>query len=208
MGQEPTTVTTTSDDPQAIRRDIERTRGEMEGTVGAINDRVNPQRVYERRRGRMRSRWGRLRESIMGSDDSALRDRTPGTSASAGQAQQAVQDAPQRARRRTQGNPLAAGMIAFGVGALIGSALPETEAERQAAREATDKLDVEGTRQRLTERAKDVQQTVQDRGRDAAEDLKGTARGAAQDVKEHGQQEGQRVRQDAQHSGQQVRREA
>lgn len=206
MGQEPTTVTTTGDDPQAIRRDIERTRGEMEGTVGAINDRVNPQRVYERRRGRMRSRWQRFKESVMGSD-SSMRDRTPDASARADQAQQAVKDAPHRTRRKTEGNPLAAGMIAFGVGALIGSALPETDAERRAAREATDKLDVEGTRQRLTDRAQDVQQTVQDRGRDAAEDLKGTARDAAQDVKQHGQQEGQRVKQDARQSGQQIRRE-
>jgi hypothetical protein len=200
MGQEPTTVTT-SNDPDVIRDDIARTRGEMEGTVGAINDRVNPQRVYERRTGRMRSRWQRLRDSVMGSGDGST---TPDTE----QARQKAGEAQERARRKAEGNPLAAGMIAFGVGALIGSALPETEAERQAAREATDKLDVEGTRQRLTERAQDVQQTVQQRGQEAAQDVKGTAQSAAQDVKEHGRQEGQRVQQDAKQSGQQVRQES
>lgn len=249
-------ATTNQDDPEAIRRDIARTRGEMEGTLGAINDRVNPQRVYQRRRGRARQRWQSLKRNVMGSDDTAYDydyryeggpgyaysyesdyDRGPGyysatgygqdtgsdrgadisgraqdaKQAVAGRAQdarQAVSDAPQKVEQRARGNPLAAGVIAFGIGALIGSTLPESKAERQAAREATNRLDLEGTKQRLTDRARDMQEGVQDQARDAADDLKGSAHDAAQDVKDHTQQEGQRVKEDTKESGQQLRNQS
>lgn len=144
----------------------------------------------------------------MGDGGSSMSDRTPDMSGRTEQAKQAVGDAPRRARERTEGNPLAAGMIAFGLGALVGSALPETDAERRVAREATEHVDVEGTRERMSDRAQDVKETVQERGREAADDLKGTAKGAAQDVKERGREEGQRVGQEAQQSGQQVRRQS
>lgn len=228
MGQEPTPMTTPpatdpdlearraaaqreaaasrSDDPTAIRRDIADTRADMEGTLEAINDRVNPQRVYERRSGRARRRWSSLKASLMGSDHGpstssrSLSDRTPDVDVSgrAREARQAVSDAPDAAKRRTRGNPLAAGMIAFGVGALIGGALPETNAERQAVGEADRHMDLQGTKQRLTERAQRVGDDVKTSAQDAAQDLKTGAQDAAQDVKDDATREGERVRQDAQ----------
>ena len=238
MGQEPTPVTTTppvtdpdvearraaarrevaaqrSDDPEAIRRDIAATRTDMEGTLEALNDRVNPHRVYRRRTGRARQRWASFRASVMGSDDPSgssrsLSDRTPDVDVSgrARQAGQAVGDAPAAAKRRTRGNPLAAGMIAFGVGALIGGALPESDAERRLAREADDQLDLQGTRQRLTERAQQAGQDLKSTAQDKAEDLKTSAQDAAQDVKADARQEGERVRDDAKRSGQRMREQS
>lgn len=249
MGQEPTPMTTDhdtqarraaaqreaeairTDDPAEIRRDIADTRGEMEGTLEAINDRVNPQRVYERRSARARGRWQSLKSSVMGSDDSSSRgsrssssfgsssssssssslsDRTPDVDVSgrARQAQQAVSDAPDAAKRKTKGNPLAAGMIAFGIGALIGSALPESEAERQVAREADRQLDLQGTKQRMTERAQQVGDEVKSSAQGAAQDLKGQAQSAAQDVKSDAQQEGERVKQDAEQAKERAQRDS
>jgi ElaB/YqjD/DUF883 family membrane-anchored ribosome-binding protein len=238
---------TTADDPAAIRRDIDRTRGDMEHTIDAINDRVNPRRIRERRTNRVRRRWYSLRDSVMGSssgssssypyDDnggSDVRDRAgqaresvssrtgdareaigsragdarDAVSARADQARQAMSDAPERVQQQTRGNPLTAGMIAFGVGALIGSALPDSEAERRAARAAADRVDVDSAKERLSEHAREVQSGVQDKAREAAEDLKGSAREAAQDVKDHAQHEGQRVKEDARQSGQEVRRQS
>lgn len=230
-----TTTSPQTDDPSLIREDIDRTRDEMEGTLTAINDRVNPQRVVDRRKGRMRQRWTSFRSSVMGSEgssssSSSWRDRTPDVSGRtdearqsmgertdqakqavserADQARQAVSDAPQQVQQQTRGNPLTAGMIAFGIGTLVGSALPDSQAERRAAREAADRVDVEGAKQRLTDHAKGVQESVQERARDAAEDIKGSARDAAQDVKGQAQQEGQRVKDDAKQSGQQVRQQS
>jgi hypothetical protein len=203
-----------SDNPDEVRRDIAATRRDMEGTLTAIDDRVNPQRVYQRRRGRARQRWQSFKESIMGSDEKpsgrSLSDRTPDADVSgrAQQAKQAVGDAPDATKRKTRGNPLAAGMIAFGVGALIGGALPETDAERRTVGEADRHLDLEGTRQRLTQRAQQVGEDVKGSARDAAQDLKGSAQDAAQDVKDDAQQEGQRAKSDAQDSAQQVRQQS
>lgn len=233
MGQEPTPMSTDpdravrradaqreadavhTDDPEEIRRDIDATRTEMEGTLAAINDRVNPQRVYQRRSGRARQRWQSLKTSVMGSDDRpsgpsrSLSERTPDADVSgrARQAGQAVSDAPDAAKRRTRGNPLAAGMIAFGIGALIGGALPESEAERQAVGEADRHLDLQGTKQRITGRAQQVGQDVKASAQDAAQDLKGSAQGAAQDVKADAQQEGERVKQDAQEAKDRTQRQ-
>ena len=236
MGQEPTPMTTPpidpavearraaaqreaaavrSDDPAEIRRDIADTRTDMEGTLEAINDRVSPQRVYRRRTGRARQRWNSLKRSVMGTggpssgSSRSLSDRTPDVdvSGTARQAKQAVSGAPDSARRRTQGNPLAAGMIAFGVGALIGGALPETDAERQAVGEADRHLDLQGTKQRLTERAQQVGDDVKSSAQDAAQDVKASTRDAAQDVKGDAKREGDRVRQDAGSAKDNVRRD-
>jgi hypothetical protein len=220
-GPRPTDPTTT-DDPTVIRRDIDRTRDDMEGTIDAINDRVNPRRIRERRVNRIRRRWISIRHSIMGSDGyetSSVRDRAPDVGARAAdaresvsarvdQARQAVSDAPQDLQRQTRGNPLTAGLIAFGVGALIGSALPESDPERRAARAAAERVDTEAAKERLADHAREVQSGVQDRAREAAEDLKGSARDAAQDVKDDARQQGERVKEEAQQSGQEVRRQA
>jgi hypothetical protein len=205
------------DDPEAIRRDIAYTRRDMEGTIEAINDRVNPSRVYERRSGRARQRWNRLKSSIMGSDDGSSSadpsdqraDRTPDVDVvgRARQAKAAVSDVPDATTRRTRGNPLAAGMIAFGVGALIGGALPESKAERRAVGEADRHLDLEGTRQRLTERAQQVGDDLRSSAQHAARDLKGSAQHAAQDVRDDARREGQRVQRDAQEAGRRARRD-
>lgn len=238
MGQEPTPMTTDpdtqarraaaqreaeavrGDDPAEIRRDIADTRGEMEGTLEAINDRVNPQRVYERRTARARGRWQSLKSSVMGSGDSSsfassssssssLSDRTPDVDVSgrARQAQHALSDAPDAAKRKTKGNPLAAGMIAFGIGALVGSALPESQAERQVVREADRHLDLQSTKQRLTDRAQQVGDEVKGSAQEAGQDLKGQAQSAAQDVKADAQQEGERVKQDAQQAKERAQRD-
>lgn len=227
-----TTPPQATDDPEVIRQDIDRTRDEMEGTLTAINDRVNPQRVVGRRKARLRQRWTSFRSNIMGSGESSYggssgssssswRDRTPDVDVSGktdqtkqalsertDQARQAVSDAPQQVQRQTRGNPLTAGMIAFGIGTLIGSALPDSQVERRAAREAADRVDVEGAKERLTDHAKGVQETVQERAREAADDIKGSASDAAQEVKGQAQQEGKRVKDDAQQSGQQVRQQS
>ena len=48
----------------------------------------------------------------------------------------AVQEAPQAIRRQTRGNPLAAGLIAFGAGWLVSSLLPASRREQELADQA------------------------------------------------------------------------
>ena len=52
-----------------------------------------------------------------------------------------VTSAPQAIQTQTQGNPLAAGLVAFGVGALAGTLLPTTRREEQAVAQVQPALE-------------------------------------------------------------------
>src|SRR6185312_2757811 len=144
----------TSSDPDVIRRQIEDTRRELSYDVDALNEKVNPTRVMDRRVTAAKGRVGRMKEKVMGSAHdtrSSAQGRTSNAvsnaqgmaSNAAGTVQDAassaagaVQQAPDAVMRQTQGNPLAAGLIAFGVGWLVSSMLPVSEKERQLAQQA------------------------------------------------------------------------
>ena len=105
---------------------------------------------------------------------------------------EAVSDAPRVVARKTQGNPLAMGLIAFGVGWLTSALIPATEPERKAAakaREAAAPLaeEVKGAAkeaaEHLREPAKDAATAVKDTATDAASSMKEEGAAAARDVK-------------------------
>ena len=82
-----------------------------------------------------------------------------------------VAQTPRMLRRQTQGNPVAAGFIAFGGGLLVGTLLPETQTERDAAK-------------RLEPSVAGLAQEAGEIGKDVAEDVKTTAVGAMDEMKE------------------------
>lgn len=112
-------------------------------------------------------------------------------------------EAPQQVRHRTQGNPLAAGLIAFGVGALAASVLPESNTERRAAERARSNL--EPVKERLGEVGQGIKDDVADSAKQAVRDTALEGASAAKDVKDQAQQSGRAVGQDAKESAQQVR---
>ncbi|HET6705741.1 DUF3618 domain-containing protein, partial [Amycolatopsis sp.] len=125
-------------EPERIRREIEGTQRALSTDVNALTEKVTPGRIVERRIGRMRSAVSNARDRVMGTAG----DKT-GSVASAAQdkvssAADAVGEAPASIRRGTQGNPLAAGLIAFGAGWLVSSLLPASAPERRLAGQATD----------------------------------------------------------------------
>jgi len=68
-----------SDDPDQIRRDIERTQAHLSSDVDALTEKVTPSRIVERRVGRARAAAGRLRDRVMGADDSVPSHYRTGT---------------------------------------------------------------------------------------------------------------------------------
>lgn len=156
-----------STDPDVIRADIERTRANLSDDVNALADEVNPKNVVRRKTQKVTGAFGSMKDTVMGSAAEA--------SEAAGDALNSVGDAatsaPQQVRRRTRGNPLAAGLIAFGVGALVSSLIPATERERSMAADAKDAA------QPLVEEAKQVAQ-------DTAHELKVPAQEAVDSVKQ------------------------
>lgn len=126
---------------------------------------------------------------------------------------QQVQDAPGQLKRRTRGNPLAAGLVAFGLGALVGGALPSTKVEKRHAEQAKEQaqplLDqaqdvARDTAASLKEPAQDVAQSVKGKAQKAAENVKGEAAFAKQDLTEQAQSGKQQVQQEAKQAKDQV----
>jgi hypothetical protein len=225
----------TSSDPDVIRRQIEDTRRELSYDVDALNEKVNPARVVDRRVTAAKGRITNLKERVMGSAhdttsqahgmasnaagsvqgaasnaagsvQSAASSAADSVSNAASSAVGAVQQAPDTIVRQAQGNPLAAGLIAFGVGWLVSSLLPASEKERQLAQQAESA--VKEHKDALLEPAKQAAQEIGDQlkpaAQDAVESVKATAQDAAATVKDEGQSAVQDVQGQAQQSKQSV----
>ncbi len=197
----------TSSDPDVIRRQIEDTRANLSYEVDALNEKVNPTRVVDRRVGKAKSSVTGLKDRVFGvahQGGSQVGGRAHdvagsaqgAASSAAGTVQDAahsavgaVQSAPDTIQRQAQGNPLAAGLIAFGVGWLVSSLLPTSEKEKQLAAQAESA--VRDHSQPLVDQAKNVAQEIGDNLKPAAQDavqsVKETAQDGVQTVKAEGQ---------------------
>ncbi len=187
-----------------LRHDIEDTRDHLGDTLEAIGDRVSPGRVVERRWNRARSSVTNVRERVMGrSSDSAgaLKGRVSGAteavsgtvSDSASTVTDAVRHAPQSLQESTQGSPLLAGGIAFGVGFLIASLTPPSEAEKSMAGAIAEPL-----KQELTDIGHEVGDTAQGTAKEAVAATKEATSGAADEVKTQAQEAAAQVKSEAQ----------
>ena len=208
----------TSSDPEVIRRQIEETRSNLSYDVDALNEKVNPTRVVDRRVGRAKSTVTGLKDRVFGSAhqtgqqlsghasnvggsvQGAASTAQENVSNAATNALEAVQAAPQTLQRQAQGNPLAAGLIAFGVGWLVSSLLPTSEKEKQLAAQAESA--VREHSQPLVDQAKSVASEIGDNlkpaAQEAVESVKATAQEGVQTVKSEGQSAAQDVQGQAQ----------
>jgi hypothetical protein len=111
----------------------------------------------------------------------------------AGELADSAREAPDKMIDGTRGNPLAAGIIAFGVGLLLGSIAPPTAPEQRAVEALGEKI--EPLKDKVMESAHNMQAEVGDSAREAVDvikdesraafdDVKGQARDSAQEVKE------------------------
>jgi len=181
--------------PEQIQREIEYTRQSLSSDVDRLTEKVTPGRVVSRRVDRVKSGAASMKERVMGavpsgdavgSQVSSAKDSVGST---VGSMASSVGDAPQAARRQTQGNPLAAGLIAFGVGMLISSVAPVSEREKQLAAQAEDKAKgpvQEQARQmagELADSAKESAQQVKETASQAASHTVDEAKSRAEDVK-------------------------
>ena len=214
----------TSSDPEVIRRQIEETRSNLSYDVDALNEKVNPTRVVDRRVGKAKSTVTGLKDRVFGAAheggqhasgtashlsgnvQGAASSASDSVSSAASSAMGAVQSAPQTLQRQAQGNPLAAGLIAFGVGWLVSSLLPTSEKEKQLASQAESA--VKEHSQPLVDQAKSVAQEIGDNlkpaAQDAVESVKSTAQEGVQTVKAEGQSAAQDVQGTAQDAKQTV----
>lgn len=188
-----------------IRAEIDRTRSEVGHDVDALAEKVSPSKAASRQADKVRDKVGDLRERVMGSSDDG-----PGVKDKAGewadQTGRAVQDAPEAVKRKARGNPLAAGLIAFGAGWLISSLIPSSRAEQDMALKAKESSEP------LVEEAKhavqDAGENLKPRAQQAAESVKDRAAEGAQEVKASGQQQADHLKGESKRAAEHVKDDA
>jgi hypothetical protein len=185
---------------EEVRREIERTRNDMGYTLDAMGDRISPRRMVERRTNRVKGALRTARESVMGSASGAT-GRVSGLASSAGggvhgagsavaggaeSALEMAKSAPQMARRQAEGNPLAAGLVAFGAGMLLGSLMPESQVEQKAAAAVVPQL--EPLKEEAQHLAQDLKEGAGGVASETAATLKEHATGVGDQLKEQASQ--------------------
>jgi len=189
--------------PEELRRDIEETRHALGRDVDALNEKVSPGRVVSRKVERTRQSVASLRDHVMGSTSSGVSS----VSDQASSVGDALSGAPDVARQRTQGNPLAAGLVAFAAGWLVSSVMPATKAEQQAALALQDRAQdlAEPVKEQLSEMGDQVRSNLQESAQDAAESVQQSAQEAVEAVKSEGSDQAQHVTNEAKGSADSVR---
>jgi gas vesicle protein len=183
-----------SNDPEQIRREIERTRAELSDNVNALGDKVNPGSIAKRQASRVRSAAISVKDAVMGS----AADAADTGQRVAGSIGDTVSDAPTAVVRKAQGSPIAAGLIAFGAGLLVSSLLPASRVEQQAAEKVKDTA--QPMVDDLTDTAKEVAGNLKEPAQQALEEVKSTATDAAATVKDEATSAADDVKSQAQDS--------
>jgi gas vesicle protein len=211
MGQDTEGLTTTP-------ADIEATRANLSRDIDELTDKVNPARVVDRRKEAAKSRVGSVRDKLLGAapDPSSVKEsvlgRVPGVGGSssgpglgdrasgvAGSVTDSASGAVDTLGSKAQGNPLAAGLVAFGAGMLISALIPASDKETQVASHAVDVAKEHG--QPLVDEAKSV-------GSQVGQDLKESAVESAQQVKDSAQESVETVKAEGQSSAATVKEQA
>jgi len=195
---------------EELKREIDDTRENLGATLDAIGDRVSPGRIAERRVNRVRQSTNRLRDKVMGATDTtkthigqgygnvsgtlgdtsgSVKDSIAGT---AGSVTDTVKSAPDSLMQQTQGNPLLAGALAFGVGAFVASLLPTTEAEQSVAGSVAQPL-----KSQLSEIGSEIADTAKETAQDAMESTKQVVADAKDEVTQEAAGAAQQVKSEA-----------
>ncbi|MGV2950779.1 DUF3618 domain-containing protein [Glutamicibacter sp. AGC46] len=180
-----------SKNSEELRADIAQTRGDMQQDVDAIADKVSPSHIAHRQSEKVKDSFRKVKDSVMGTGESTTNQlHHYGEDAA-----EAVRDAPHRVAEQTKGNPLAAGIIAFGAGLLASSLLPGTQKEAELVQRVKDKAEP------LAEEAKDTAKQI-------ADDLREPARQAAEDLRDSAQESVQTVKSEANSEAEHLHSEA
>jgi len=171
---------------EELRGEIAQQRSDLTRDFDRIGDKVSPSRMVERRTEAVKGRFRRVRDAVMGSADDLTHSAGGGVRSAGGAVGDVVSDAPHRIEQGTTGNPLAAGMVAFGLGVLAGTVLPSSRRERDLARQVQPQL--EQAAHAVVEAGQDVAQEMKPAVQQAGADLGQTAKAAAGEVQQRAQE--------------------
>jgi gas vesicle protein len=181
-----------SENPEAIRADIEQTRRRLGYDVDAVADKVTPSHIAHRQTEKIKGAMTNVKDRVMGAAEDTA-DNTRGALSDAGDA---VGHAQQRVTQKARGNPLAAGLIAFGAGLLVSSLIPPSEKEQELAQTLKEKA--EPMTQQLSSAASEAASHLKEPAQEAFQSVKETATEATENVKQEAQDQSSNVQDRAQ----------
>lgn len=193
---------TTSNDPDVIRAQIEATRAGLSDDVNELGEKVSPAQIAKRQREKVVGGVMGVKDHIMGS----AADAKGSAGDSLSNVGDAVSGAPGRVARQTKGSPMAAGLIAFGVGMLLSAIAPASKPEARAA--AALKEQAQPLVEQVTAGAKQIAGNLQEPAQDAVESVKSTATDAVDTVKQEGASAASDVKDQAQGAKDSVQQQA
>ena len=190
-----------SSDPDQIRDHVEATRSDLSASVKALGESVRPGHVSRRQVDKVKSGHREVRERVM----VTVGDLGAGASDSLDTVRSTAGSVRFTAKAKTRGNPLAAGLVAFGTGWLVASLLPASAAEQNAATALTDKARplIDAAQQTAQEVASHLQGPTQQ----AVQEVTATAVGAASTVKQEAQASARQVADSSKQAVQEARDE-
>jgi gas vesicle protein len=208
--------------------DIEATRASLSRDIDELAEKVSPARVVDRRKEAARGKLSSVRDKLIGAapDLDALKSHVPGVGGSghsghsgssgpglgdrasgvassasdaASHATGAASGAVDTVGAKAQGNPLAAGLVAFGVGMLASALIPASEKETRLASRAVDAAQEHGAPlvDQATSVGQDIAGELKESATESVQQVKATAQDSAQTVKAEGQSSAETVKNDA-----------
>jgi gas vesicle protein len=184
---------------EELNAEIAGTRQSLADDLDALQDKVSPSAVVQRRKEAVSHRVRGLGSRIMGSARSSGSGSTGAVSSSGAGVRHAAGEMASTAEDRVEGSPLAAGLVAFGVGVVVAALLPPTEAESRASQTLVDTAKEQGG---------PVADAAKSAAREVGEGLRDKASQAATEVKESAQESAARVQDEASSSADRVRSES
>lgn len=158
--------------PEQIQREIEATRENLRTDVDRFTEKVSPTQVVNRRVDRVKGGASAVRERVMGTLPEPNQIREGASSLG-----ETAASTPDMVRRQAQGSPLAAGVVAFGIGMILSALVPASEQERELAQGAEDKL-----RAPAQEKAGEIASDLREPAQQAVEQVRQAAGEAASDT--------------------------
>jgi hypothetical protein len=178
-------------EPDRLKAEADQTRERLAGDVDRLAERASPKRKLKQGSDRIKDAARNTKERVMGTTDQ-VHERAHGLAEvaqdKAEQAAEAVRALPERSRRRTEGNPLAVGLIAFGAGLLAAALIPESRAEQNAGAQLADMG---------SDAAAPLATAAKESAAHIAEEAKSAAKAAGQQITETAQQAAQTTGQEA-----------
>jgi hypothetical protein len=196
---------------EAARAQIERSRADLAATADDLHDRLSPRQAAGRQVAKASSRVRQAASTTKRVVIGVPLEQVQQVAARVGETAGGLSDttaagltgASTRLQQTAEGNPLAAGVVAFGLGLLAATVFPPSATERQAASSIGGQLapvtehlqqaaqDVTGA---VRESAQEAAQQVQETASDATQSLAQQSKSAATEVTTQGRAAAQEIR--------------